>query len=369
MEENRSASMRIHPNWLLKAVLPVAGVLLVGLAFFEAATISLERAERHLVLLVATAGAVAICGVLLVVLAVLFQRPLVELKQKIARLREGNLMVSVSFAGRADEIGELGRDFNEMVRQLRESREELQRLHRNQMSRAEHLATLGELAAGLAHEIRNPLGGIAGVIEIIGRDLPSGSTGREILQEVRQEVQHIQDILSDLLHYARPKPPQVHPADLNATAEQAVNLARQQVLSQPIQIEFTPASGLPMVEHDPAQILQVLLNLLLNAIQAVPGEGRVGLEVARGDRFAVIRVSDTGRGIAPENLPNLFRPFFTTKGQGTGLGLSLARRIVEDHGGRIEVQSQLGKGSEFRVWLPLRRAEGEAALSATSMVK
>jgi two-component system, NtrC family, sensor kinase len=123
------------------------------------------------------------------------------------------------------------------------------------------------------------------------------------------------------------------------------------------------------VEHDPAQILQVLVNLLLNAIQAVPGEGRVGLEVARGDRFAVIRVSDTGRGIAPENLPNLFRPFFTTKGQGTGLGLSLARRIVEDHGGRIEVQSQLGKGSEFRVWLPLRRAEGEAALSAASMVK
>jgi signal transduction histidine kinase len=293
--------------------------------------------------------------VLLVALALLIQRPLVELQQKIARLQSGDLSVSVGFAGRSDEIGQLGRDFNEMVRQLRQSREELEKLHRTQMSRAEHLATLGELAAGLAHEIRNPLAGIAGVIEIIGRDLPPSSPNREVLVEVQQEVLHIKRILSDLLEYARPKPPEFRVTDLNATAEHAVSLARQQTLSRPIEIELQKADGMPPVEHDTGQIQQVLLNLLLNAIQAIPAEGRVRVVVESQDGFARVTVSDTGRGISAEHLPNIFRPFFTTKGQGTGLGLSLAHRIAEAHGGRIEVESQPGQGSRFIVWLPMRR--------------
>ena len=139
---------------------------------FLLATLSWRDPERHMVLLVAGAGAVAICGALLVVLTYTVQRPMVELQQKISQLGSGDLSVNVSFAHRNDEIGDLGRNFNQMVLQLRESRTEIERLHRTQMSRAEHLATLGEMATGLAHEIRNPLAGIAGVIEIIGRDLP-----------------------------------------------------------------------------------------------------------------------------------------------------------------------------------------------------
>ena len=298
---------------------------------------------------------------MLVALAMLIQRPLAELQEKIARVRDGDLTVSVSFAGRTDEIGQLGRDFNEMVRQMRHSREQVEQFHQTQMTRAEHLATLGELAAGLAHEIRNPLAGIAGVIEIIGRDLPEASPAREVLQEVQQEVLHIKRILSDLLDYARPKAPDFRLTDLNITVEHAVALARQQALSRPIEIELRRADGLPLVEHDTAQIQQVLLNLLLNAIQAIPAEGRVTVALESRGGFARITVSDTGRGIAPEHLPSIFRPFFTTKGQGTGLGLSLARRIVESHGGRLEVTSQLGKGSEFTAWLPLRRPTGTSA--------
>jgi signal transduction histidine kinase len=314
---------------------------------------------RHRVLLVARAGAVAICAVVLGVLAVLIQRPLAELHQKIARVREGDLTVGVGFARRHDEIGELGQNFNEMVRQLRQSREEIERLlaaASTQMSRAEHLATLGELAAGLAHEIRNPLAGIAGVIEIIGRDLPPASPSREVLQEVQREVFHIKRILSDLLEYARPRSPDFRPGNLNAAVEHAAALARQQALSRPIQIELHEAEDLPPVEHDAAQIQQVLLNLLLNAIQAIPDSGTVRMATERRSDFAVVTVSDSGGGIPPEHLANLFRPFFTTKGGGTGLGLSLARRIVEAHGGRIEVSSTPGQGSEFRVWLPLGKA-------------
>jgi len=347
----------------LKAILPVAAVLLVGLVVFVWVSLSFEDPERRSVIAVAAAGAVAICAALLAVMAVLVQRPLVELQEKIALLRDDDLTVSVGFADRNDEIGDLGRNFNNMVRQLRESREEIQRLHRTQMSRAEHLATLGELAAGLAHEIRNPLAGIAGVIEIIGRDLPEGSPGRDVLKEVQQEVLHIKRILSELLDYARPRKPDFRLADLNDTAEHAVNLARQQTLSRPVEISLEKSPDLQPVEHDAGQMQQVLLNLLLNALQAIDGAGKVQVHIVSHFNQALVSVSDTGRGIAPENLPNIFRPFFTTKGQGTGLGLSLARRVVEDHGGTIEVTSQPGQGTQFLIWLPFRRPAAPSAAS------
>ena len=342
-------------NWLLKAVLPVAAVLICGVFVFLWLTLSLAESDRRGVLLVAVGGAIVICGVLLAALVVLIEQPLLELQKKIGQLREGDLTVAASFANRKDEIGELGRGFNEMVHQLRDTREETMRTHQAEMSRAEHLATLGELAAGLAHEIRNPLAGIAGVMELLGQDLPESSPSREIWKDARAEIQQIQKILNDLLEYARPRPPQFQAGDLNTTAEQAVHLARQQVLTRPIRIEMVRSPDLPPVEHDAAQIQQVLLNLLLNAVQAIDGAGAVEVRLSPLDGCALVSVTDSGRGIDPSHLPNIFRPFFTTKGKGTGLGLSLAQRIVEGHGGRIEVSSTVGKGSQFTVWLPFRR--------------
>jgi signal transduction histidine kinase len=353
----------VRLNWQLKAILPVGLVLLAGLLLFILATVSLRDPERHAVLIVAGAGAVAICSVLIIVLAYVIQRPMVELQEKIAQVSEGNLNVEVSFSRRNDEIGDLGRNFNHMMQQLRESRAEIERLHRTQMSRAEHLATLGELATGLAHEIRNPLAGIAGVIEIIGRDLPSTSPARAVVKDVRQEIARISRTLSDLLETARPHPPKVRRSNLNTTVEHAVMLARQQVLSKPIKIELQQTPDLPEVEHDSDQIHQVLLNLLLNAVQAMEGEGTVRVEIASRENCASVLVVDTGRGIAPQHLANIFRPFYTTKGNGTGLGLSLARRIVEEHHGRIEVRSVVGKGSTFTVVLPFHMPTPQIAAS------
>jgi signal transduction histidine kinase len=339
-------------NWEIKALVPIACVLLGGMLMFLLATVSWRDPERHVVLLVAGAGAVAICGALLVVLTYLIQRPMVELQQKIGQLGAGDLNVAVSFAKRNDEIGDLGRNFNQMVQQLRESRIEIERLHRTQMSRAEHLATLGELATGLAHEIRNPLAGIAGVIEIIGRDLPTTSPARAVVKDVRQEIARINQIVTDLLQTARPHPPKVRKSDLNTTVEHAVMLGRQQALAKSIEITFQKDPVLPEVEHDSDQIHQVLLNLLLNALQAISVNGKVAVTIKSQGSSAVVEVADNGRGIPPEDLPNIFRPFYTTKGEGTGLGLSLARRIVEDHHGRIDVTSTVGKGTTFAVALP-----------------
>lgn len=362
-QETDSPSSSLRVNWQLKAILPIAFVLLAGLLLFTLATVSLRDPDRHIVLIVAGAGAVAICAVSMLVLAYLIQRPMVEMQEKIAQVSEGNLDVAVSFAERNDEIGDLGRNFNHMMKQLRESREEIERLHRTQMSRAEHLATLGELATGLAHEIRNPLAGIAGVIEIVGRDLPATSPARAVVKDVRQEIARINRTLTDLLETARPHPPQIRQSNLNTTVEHAVMLARQQVLSQPIKIELRKAPDLPEVEHDSDQIHQVLLNLLLNAVQAVEGPGTVFVEIGSSANYASVLVHDTGRGISPQHLPNIFRPFYTTKGNGTGLGLSLARRIVEEHHGRIEVSSVVGDGSKFTVLLPFKMPAAQAAIS------
>jgi len=342
----------VRVNWQIKAILPIVLVLLTGLLLFTTATLSLAGPERHTVLIVAASGAVVICGVSIGVLAYLIQRPMVELQRKVAVISEGNLDVAVSFAGRNDEIGDLGRNFNHMMQQLRESRKEIETMHRTQMSRAEHLATLGEMATGLAHEIRNPLAGIAGVIEIIGRDLPPTSPAREMVKDVRLEINQINRILTDLLETARPHPPRMMRSNLNTTVEHAVMLARQQVLSQPIKIELEQAPDLADVEHDSDQIHQMVLNLLLNAVQAIDGHGTVRVVIGLKDDCASVTVTDTGRGIPEQQLTQIFRPFYTTRGNGTGLGLSLVRRILDEHHGRINVTSEVGKGSTFEVLLP-----------------
>jgi signal transduction histidine kinase len=344
-------------NWQLKTLLPVALVLVNGLLLFALVTLTLQDPARNQVLAVGIAGAVVICAVLFMVLAVVIHRPMLELQQKIALVQAGDLYVRVEFADRNDEIGDLGRHFNEMVQQLRESREEIERLHRTQVSRAEHLATLGEMAAGLAHEIRNPLAGIAGVMEIVGRDLPANSPAIEVLGEVRHEVLHIKRIVSELLEIARPKPPVYQLGNLVAVAEHATLFARDQASARKVTMEVVKDEPLPELEFDSGQIHQVLLNLLLNAVQACGEGGSVRVEFVSDDKTVTVSVSDTGKGIPPAVLPNIFRPFFTTKGDGTGLGLSLARRIVEDHGGRLEATSELGKGSRFTLSLPKIRPQ------------
>jgi len=350
-----------HINWALKAALPVAAVLLNGLLLFILVSLSLAAGERHEVITIATAGAFLICAAVIMVLAVSVRRPMMELQDKIARVTLGDMEASVSFAERNDEIGDLGRDFNDMVAQLKASREEIQLLHQTQMSRAEHFATLGELAAGLAHEIRNPLAGIAGVIEIVSRDLPPGSPARAVIKDAKEEAVQINRILTDLLETARPKPPQFQVKDIGATVEHAVLFARQQAITKRITIELNNDEEIPAVDHDPHQINQVLLNLLLNAIQAMDKPGTIYVTLRRDKDAALITVADQGKGIAPETLPNIFRPFFTTKGHGTGLGLSLARRIVESHRGTISVRSEVGKGTQFVIRLPIAHSQSQAS--------
>jgi signal transduction histidine kinase len=342
-------------RWQWKVFIPIIGVLALSLVVVTAVLRSLEIQNAQSILLAALGFAILLCFVLLSVLLVLVERPLEELMDTIERVRHGDLSTRVEFAKRDDDIGRLGRQFNEMVEQLNESRRKLEEFHQREMARAEHLATLGELAAGLAHEIRNPLAGIAGVVDVMSKDLPANSPSRAVMGDVQKEIRHIQDILNDLLFYARPRPPAFRPSDLSATIEQAVMLARQQVRNKPVQILFTPNPTLPLVDHDPALMQQVVLNLLLNGIQAISGTGKVEVTTSREQDQAIVEVADTGKGIPADALPKIFKPFFTTRSEGTGLGLSLANGIVQSHGGKIEVSSAPAKGSRFRIELPVER--------------
>lgn len=250
----------------------------------------------------------------------------------------------------------------ESLRDIRDRREqEVEEHHRQQLEllRAEHLATLGEIAAGLAHEIKNPLAGIAAALEVVPEEVCSEP---EIMADVVQQVGRIRGIVDDLLHYARPRPPAMELGNLNDAVERAVRLAAPMASQHHTRLCFAPGS-LPAVRHDAEQMERLVANLLINAVQATEtaGAGTVSVTTAVEDGMAAISVRDNGCGIAPAELPYIFRPFFTTKGQqGNGLGLPLCQRIAELHGGRIDISSQPQCGSTFTVWLPLKPSDETA---------
>ncbi|MBI3894866.1 MAG: HAMP domain-containing protein [Acidobacteria bacterium] len=345
----------IHPrlSWRWKAVIPLIGLTLLGLALLV--RYAPPYALRQHILMVS--GVVAtVLVVMFAVLVVLVDRPLGELRQTMARASQGDRTVRVGFAVRTDEIGQLGNDFNRMVDHLQENCEQCERLHRAEIREAEHLATLGEIAAGLAHEIKNPLAGISGAIEILAEEFSPGNPNREVLRQVRAECARIQKLTNDLLSYAKPKDPSLTWADLNDTVESAGQFGRGMLNTKSLRLDTSFDPLLPPVRHDPQLIREVVVNLLLNSIQACHREGQVQLQTCYGERNGSVKivVRDNGRGIPPEVLPRIFQPFFTTKGtEGTGLGLSLTKRIVEQHGGAISVSSIPGKATEFTVHLPV----------------
>ena len=244
------------------------------------------------------------------------------------------------------------------------------RIHDAEMVQVEHLATMGELAAGVAHEIRNPLAGIAGAIEIITKDFPPDHPDREILEDLRQEVRRIEKVLSDLLIYARPKAPQYGMADLKATVAHTLQLARQQTGAKDVEFSIQIPSALPRFRMDPEQLHQVLLNLVLNGIQALERRGKItiqarilgGVDPPNRQSQIEISISDTGLGISPDRMERIFRPFYTTKRGGTGLGLSLCRRIIAQHGGTLTAESELHQGSRFIIRLPMRDVVEESQM-------
>ncbi len=236
---------------------------------------------------------------------------------------------------------------SEQARRHREAIEQQQ----EQMIRSDRLATVGELAAGLAHELRNPLAGIAGTLRVLSDQLPTDDLARPLLADVQAQIVRMNKTLTDLLQHARPPEPQRIAVDVNALLDQSLRFLPR----GSIEIVRRFDEWLPAVRVDPNLLHQAFLNILVNARQAMPHGGRLTLVTrANGgrERSVHVLISDTGTGIAQEHLQRIFQPFFTTKGQGTGLGLAIAARVVEQHGGRILVESAHGQGTTFTIVLP-----------------
>jgi two-component system sensor histidine kinase PilS (NtrC family) len=221
--------------------------------------------------------------------------------------------------------------------------------------RSDRLAVVGELAAGLAHEIRNPLAAMCGSIDLLGTDDQFGEEQKQLLRVVHGEAQRLEALVRDFLSFARPTSPQIAPFDGERLVAATVGLFTQDVTARGIEISYDAPPGV-WLRADESQMKQVLWNLLGNAVDATPPGGSVHVRLRGSVDQALLEVQDSGAGIAPEDLPRIFDPFFTTKPGGTGLGLAIVHRIVEAHGGRVVVHSDPVKGSTFAVWVPLAPA-------------
>ena len=355
----------------------VLGILHVSLPM-EATTQSI-RFGRNL-LLASTAITLLLMGLAVnLLLTRLVKKPISRLIETMSQVEQGNLDAKLDL-GTRDELGRLAQNFSSMVQKLSTAQKEVEKQHRQQMDQVQHLASLGELAASVAHEIRNPLAGIKLAIQILSREPGLAAGHRETMAEIMRSIERLDKTMTDLLLYSRVRPPEFRPVSLPEVIEDALSSLKEEFQLGGIRVEKSFDPALPPLPLDPEQLVRVFLNLFLNALQAMPKGGMLKIETRccesgcilqkglispdksfQGKSSAEITVTDTGEGMPPEVLKEIFRPFFTTKAKGTGLGLSLSRRIVEQHHGRIFAESQIGVGTKFFLLFPIPSPAEEIA--------
>ncbi len=321
-------------------------------------------------------GTTAVIALISTVLAgflglTLVGRPVQTLVQQARRVGRGDLSERVSLGGR-DEMGELGRELNAMCDRLEEANDRVASetaariTALEQLRHADRLMTVGKLASGVAHELGTPLNVVSGRAKMLERGQVQAQGVQENARIIGEQAERIATIVRQLLDFARARGPKTDTTDLALLARSTVTLLSPLAAKRSVELVVEPADQTPEVHVDPGQMQQVLTNLIVNGIQATYEPGIVRVEIAErrakppedigggeGD-FVCLSVSDCGHGMAKETIAHVFEPFFTTKevGEGTGLGLSVAYGIVREHGGFIEVDSALGAGSRFSVFLP-----------------
>ena len=335
----------------------VVGSLYVGAR--RANFIELQRTLQTNIILVALLAIVPV-ALLALPIARMITRPLEEMAQASHQVAQGNTQVRIPNRG-VGEVAVLGQAFNTMVAELEATQA--------QLIRKEKLASMGQLAAGVAHQLNNPLGTILLFSDIVLQDMPEGAPGSEDVQMIAREARRAKEIVTALLNFARQQKVWAQPTALDTLLHDLIESARQQPTYDHIRVVEQIAPHLPQVEADPAQLPNIFVNLMDNAVDAMPDGGTLTIQAdpAPGRQSVVVQIRDTGSGIPPENIKQLFSPFFTTKpvGQGTGLGLSIAYGVVKMHQGTIQVRSKVGKGTTFIVTLPVRLPKSSAQ-AATS---
>jgi signal transduction histidine kinase len=340
-------------------------------------------------------------------------KPIKDLVQLTQKISEGDFSQKIE-APNKNEIGQLIESFNRMIERLKENQESLRsyldslettntqlKQTQEELIRTEKLASVGRFAAGVAHEVGNPLGAILGYASILQKEGITPEESKDYLKRVEKEIERINTIVRELLNFARPTPFEIHEVELNKTIQSALSLLSYQKDFKNIQTQLDLEPDLPLIKGDESQISQVLINIILNAVDAMPSGGTLQIQTrghvveyshddrsqriysprrksdpeasdyshlrkphlfsaglttfSRGDRLVKLVIMDTGSGIKKEDLENIFDPFFTTKApdKGTGLGLSISLKIIESVGGEIRVESEIGKGTTFELYFPV----------------
>lgn len=267
---------------------------------------------------------------------------------------DSDLLTMESLAGILSSVLINARRYRELHLRI-----EAQQIAEHRLVRSARLAAVGEMAAGVAHELNNPLTTVMGFLELALEDLPQGSMEREDLELALREAQRAREVVRRLLDFSRQTSNIAEPSQINELIQDVVPLIQHQLQTSGVAIQLDLAEGLPDIAVNPNQIKQVILNLLQNALQAMPDGGSVSVKSGRELRTdglgVFVKVCDTGEGIPPEYYERIFEPFFTTRpqGKGTGLGLSVSYGIITSHGGQIDVDSVMGRGSCFTIWLPV----------------
>jgi signal transduction histidine kinase len=288
-----------------------------------------------------------------------FTRPIKDLSVAARRVATGDFDVRVP-TDRQDEMGALSAAFNDMIAQLGRLRELESQLHQ-----VEKAAVVGRLAAAIAHEIRNPLNYISLTLDHLRssyapEDPAKRETFERLADELKAEVQRINRHITDFLKYSRPSALDLQPLDLRVQAEEAMRVITGQAAESGIGTNLEQQGELPRVVADKDSLRSVFTNLLINSLEAIDGAGgSVGLKLsAETDDQVRVEISDTGRGIAPDDLAKIFEPYYSTKETGTGLGLAIVKKAIDDHGGSISVSSKEGSGTTFTIVLPVKPDDG-----------
>jgi signal transduction histidine kinase len=272
------------------------------------------------------------------------------------RLKGGALDHRVE--GLKDEFGELATSFNEMAGSLKEQMQK--------MRRTEQVVAVGELAAGLGHEVKNPLAGIKAAVNLLSEELTLNKEDRDLFSRIVEQVGRLEALMKGFLNFAKPPKPQWERVSINGVLETTIDFYRVSHRPSPqafvgIDIRKSMDEGLPRTMADPMQLQQVFLNLFLNAGDAMPNGGTLAVRTLYDASADSIRIDikDTGTGIDPEILERIFSPFLTTKSKGTGLGLAICKQMIEQHGGSIGAENDPAGGALFRIVLPVKRGEEE----------
>jgi len=302
----------------------------------------------------ATAAFVVLMAIALWLIGREAVRPLHRLVAVMRKVEAGDLTVRAD-EGRPDELGIAARGFDATLAALRRSQAELEAFYRERMVRADRFAAVGEIATSLAHEIKNPLAGLSGALELLAEDLAKDPHQAEVVGEMRHQVARLTHTMESLLSFARPAKAKLRSSDVNGSIEKVLFLIGQQSRGSPVSVVSHLETPLPPVLADPFQLEQVFLNICLNACQAMKGAGTLTVRSRAGDGNVVVEIEDTGPGIPSELRAQVFKPFFTTKREGNGLGLAISARIVAEHGGHIGYRCPAGGGTVFTVTLQQAR--------------